>query len=61
MKHKHKRQLANTAIDNRFNPALKYTSNESEIAFYCQTGASNRKHFIIDKTNNKTYKPFSNR
>jgi hypothetical protein len=53
--------MANQASDSRFDPALKYKSKEEEIAFYCQTGASNRKHFTIDKTKNKTYKPFSNR
>jgi hypothetical protein len=59
--HKQKRIIANNASDSRFDPALKYKSKEEEIAFYCQTGASNRKHFTIDKTKNKTYKPFSNK
>lgn len=61
MKHKHKRQLVNSAIDTRFNPALKYISREYQVDLLQQHGASNRKHGVIDKTMNKTYKPFSNK
>ena len=59
--HKQKRIIANSASDTRFNPYINYISKEAKIAFYCQTGASNRKHFTIDKNKNKTYKPFSNK
>lgn len=51
---------ANSAdyIATRFNPMLTYVSKESTIDILQQRGASNRKHYILEKA--KTYKRFAN-
>lgn len=59
MKHKHKRKLANTLIDTRFNPSKKYISREYQIDILQQHGASNRKHGVIER--GKIYKRFASK